>query len=104
MAPCSQPRLPAAVPCAVRAPHTCQAPFHAVFRFCCRELSTIAGKGNVRRLERAWDASNRKECFQADQDLRQVGAAQSLACTCARWVLRRCLLGPMLVAPWTLRA
>lgn len=36
-----------------------------------RELSTIADKANVRRLERAWDASNRKECFLADQELRQ---------------------------------
>lgn len=36
------------------------------------ELNSIAEKANVRRLDRPWDASKRREHFAEDQALRQV--------------------------------
>lgn len=61
---------------------------------CRSELTSIVEKASVSKLERVWDASKRREQFQQDQELRQVGwilpLQSHMAPMACPWHARRC--------------
>ena len=65
--------------CSQSDPHACPpaSALHPPPSAPCSELSGIAGKADVTRLQRVWDSTKRKEHFKEDLALRQVSSSAS---------------------------